>query len=105
MLPLLNPDPSLLVDVQQTAFSHDMLGRWVCSTWPEVSSNGGDPFDIVIIGAGMFGGYIADKLYRPGGEHRLFRVLDRDAALFLSSPRPDTPPLPPDDDAHDSAAL
>jgi hypothetical protein len=56
MLPVLNPDPSAFVDVQQTAFSHDVLGRWVCSTWPEVSNNGGDPFDVVVIGAGMFGG-------------------------------------------------
>ena len=64
MLPALNPDPKALIDVQQTEFSHDMLGRWVCSTWPEVRDNGGDPFDVVVIGAGMFGGYIADKLYR-----------------------------------------
>ena len=64
MLPRLNPDPGFLVDVQQTAFSHDMLGRWVCSTWNEVSGNGGDPFDVVVIGSGMFGGYIADKIYR-----------------------------------------
>ena len=63
MLPRLNPDPTALVDVQQTAFAHDFLGRWACSTWTEVSNNGGDPFDIVIIGSGMFGGYIADKLY------------------------------------------
>ncbi len=46
MLPALNPDPNALVNVQQTAFSHDVLGRWVCSTWPEVSNNGGDPFDV-----------------------------------------------------------
>src|SRR5215470_17888423 len=57
MLPRLNADPSALVNVQETAFSHDVLGRWVCSTWPEVSGNGGDPFDVVVIGAGMFGGY------------------------------------------------
>jgi hypothetical protein len=62
MLPVLNPDPTAQVSVQQTAFSHDVLGRWVCSTWAEVSNNGGDPFDVVVIGAGMFGGYIADKL-------------------------------------------
>jgi hypothetical protein len=35
MLPALTPDPNILVDVQQTSFSHDVLGRWVCSTWPE----------------------------------------------------------------------
>ncbi|HYM07257.1 MAG TPA: family 16 glycoside hydrolase [Terriglobales bacterium] len=82
MLPTLNPDPQALVDVQQTSFSHDVLGRWVCSTWPEVSNNGGDPFDIVVIGAGMFGGYIADKLYRRG-ENLGLRVLVVEAGSFL----------------------
>jgi choline dehydrogenase-like flavoprotein len=82
MLPLLNPDPNILVDVQQTAFSHDMLGRWECSTWPEVSGNGGDPFDVVVIGAGMFGGYIADKIYRRG-ENIGLRVLVLEAGAFL----------------------
>ncbi len=75
--PLPAPD-----DVQQTSFSHDVLGRWVCSTWPEVSSNGGDPFDIVVIGSGLFGGYIADKLYRNGKSIGL-RVLVIEAGSFL----------------------
>ena len=78
MLPRLNPDPNVLTDVQQTAFSHDVLGRWACSTWQEVTGNGGDPFDVVVIGAGMFGGYSAEKLYR-GGENIGLRVLLLDA--------------------------
>ncbi len=82
MLPALNPDPNALVDVQQTSFSHDVLGRWACSTWPEVANNGGDPFDVVVIGAGMFGGYIADKLYRRG-ENLGLRVLVIEAGGFL----------------------
>src|SRR5258708_23213464 len=82
MLPRLNPDPNNFVDVQQTAFSHDVLGRWVCSTWPEVSGHGGDPFDVVVIGAGMFGGYIADKLCRHGEDIGL-RVLVVEAGSFL----------------------
>ena len=82
MLPRLNPDPQVLVDVQQTAFSHDVLGRWMCGTWSEVGNNGGDPFDIVVIGAGMFGGYIADKLYRRG-ENLGLRVLVIEAGSFL----------------------
>ena len=89
MLPRLNPDPNALVDVQQTAFSHDFLGRWACSTWAEVSNNGGDPFDIVVIGAGMFGGYIADKLYRRA-ENIGLRVLVIEAGIVSSShPRPE----------------
>jgi choline dehydrogenase-like flavoprotein len=82
MLPRLNPDLTAVVDVQQTAFSQDMLSRWVCSTWSEVSNNGGDPFDVVVIGAGMFGGYIADKIYRRG-ENIGLRVLIVDAGSFL----------------------
>ena len=82
MLPRLNADPNALVDVQETAFSYDVLGRWVCSSWPEVSTNGGDPFDVVVIGAGMFGGYIADKLYRRGEQIGL-RILIVDAGSFL----------------------
>src|SRR5882672_12199170 len=82
MLPRLNPDSNALVDVQQTSFSHDVLGRWACSTWPEVRNNGGDPFDVVVVGAGMFGGYIADKLYRRG-ENVGLRVLVVEAGDFL----------------------
>src|ERR1700688_2503779 len=82
MLPRLNSDSNILVDVQQTAFSHDVLGRWVCDTWSEVNNNGGDPFDIVVIGAGMFGGDIADKLYRRGESIGL-RVLVVEAGSFL----------------------
>src|SRR6266446_4188807 len=82
MLPRLNSDPQVLVDVQQTEFSHDVLGRWACSTWAEVINNGGDPFDVVVIGAGMYGGYIADKLYRRG-ENLGLRVLVIEAGSFL----------------------
>src|SRR5215471_12030903 len=82
MLPKLNPDPNVQVDVQQTEFSHDMLGRWVCSTWTEVNNNGGAPFDVIVIGAGMYGGYIADKLYRRA-ENIGLRVLVVEAGSFL----------------------
>ena len=82
MLPRLNPDPQATVKVQQTAFSHDVLGRWCCSGWDEVSNNGGDPFDIVVIGAGMFGAYIAEKLYRHA-DNIGSRILVLDAGSFL----------------------
>jgi choline dehydrogenase-like flavoprotein len=82
MLRRLNADQTIFTDVQQTEFSHDVLGRWSCSTWEEVSNNGGDPFDVVVIGAGMFGGYIADKLYRHG-ENIGLRVLVVDAGDFI----------------------
>lgn len=73
---------STTVPIQQTTFSYDVLGRYICNEWNEIKNNGGDPFDVVVIGAGMFGGYIADKLYRQGEDIGL-RVLVLDAGAFL----------------------
>jgi len=85
LLPALSPDPARpAVDVQQTAFSHDLLGRWVCDNWSEAIPNGGRPFDAVVIGAGMHGGYCAEKLYRLG-EGIGLRVLVLDAGAFLAT--------------------
>src|SRR5712692_8016198 len=72
-------------DVQQTAFSYDVLGRYVCNNWQEIvaaQGPGGYPFDAVVIGAGMFGAYCAEKLYRLGGSSAL-RILLLDAGAFL----------------------
>jgi hypothetical protein len=44
LLPALSPDPLRPpVDVQQTTFAHDLVGRWVCDTWSEAIQNGGRP--------------------------------------------------------------
>jgi hypothetical protein len=43
------------VPVQQTTFSIDALGRFVCSTWEEATENGGAPFSAIVVGAGMYG--------------------------------------------------
>jgi choline dehydrogenase-like flavoprotein len=69
-------------DVQRTTLGVDVLSRFVCNTWDEATNNGGRPFDAVVIGAGMFGGYCADKIYRFGAERNL-RVLVLDAGPFL----------------------
>jgi len=84
MLPRLNADASAKVDIQETEFSHDLFGRFVCSTWDEVVNNGGAPFDAVVIGAGMFGGACAEKLYRFGEATNL-RILVLEAGAFLAS--------------------
>ncbi|HLM05570.1 MAG TPA: family 16 glycoside hydrolase [Blastococcus sp.] len=86
-LPRLVPttDPADRVRVQQTAFSHDVLGRFVCNDWDEVSaslSDGAFSFDVIVIGAGMFGGYCAEKLYRLGAASGL-RILVLDAGAML----------------------
>jgi nitrogenase subunit NifH len=52
--------------VQETTFSYDVLGRYICNTWDEAISNGGAPFDAIVLGAGMFGAYCAEKIYRQG---------------------------------------
>lgn len=72
-------------DVQQTAFGYDVVPRYICNNWQEIAaaqSPGAYPFDAVIIGAGMFGGYCAEKLYRQGGRAAL-RILLLDAGAFL----------------------
>src|SRR2546425_8117445 len=72
-------------DVQATTFSHDVIGRYVCNTWEEITAaqaSGGYPFDVVVIGAGMFGGYCAEKLYRRGSAVGL-RILVLDAGAYL----------------------
>jgi hypothetical protein len=72
-------------DVQQTAFTYDVLGRYLCNSWQEVvaaQGPGGYPFDVVVIGAGMFGGYCAEKLFRFGAASAL-RILVLDAGAVL----------------------
>ncbi|MBV9789733.1 MAG: GMC family oxidoreductase, partial [Chloroflexi bacterium] len=77
-------ESSQTTDVQQTSFSHDVLGRYICNTWDEAVDNGGAPFDAVVLGAGMFGAYCAEKIYRRSvGTNK--RVLVLEAGSFLVS--------------------
>jgi len=72
-------------DVQQTDFGYDVVPRYVCNNWGEVSAaqgTGAYPFDAIVIGAGMFGGYCAEKLYRAGAG-AAYRILLLDAGAFL----------------------
>jgi len=67
-------------DVQQTTFGYDVVGRYVCNNWDELvaSQTNGYSFDAVVVGAGMFGAYCAEKLYRLG-----LRVLVLEAGGLL----------------------
>jgi hypothetical protein len=67
-------------EVQETTFSIDVPGRHICSTWDEATANGGVAFDAVVIGAGMFGAYCAEKIYRTGSNLRVL-VLDPGSLL------------------------
>jgi hypothetical protein len=72
-------------DVQQTDFGYDVVPRYICNNWDEVAAaqgTGAYPFDVIVIGAGMFGGYAAEKLYRAGAGAAL-RTLLIDAGAFL----------------------
>src|SRR5262245_33857026 len=70
--------------IQDTTFSIDALGSHICNSWDQVdAANDSKPFNIVIIGAGMFGAYCAEKLFRRDTSNKL-RILVLDAgALFL----------------------
>jgi hypothetical protein len=85
-LPRLIPagDPNDRVEVQSTTLGLDLVSRYHCNTWDEILANGGAPFDAVVIGAGMFGAYCAEKIYR-NGEKNLLRVLVLDAGGYLVS--------------------
>jgi hypothetical protein len=74
-------NPPEQIEVQNTSFSIDVFGRYICNTWDEAVNNGGIAFDAVVIGAGMFGAYCAEKLYRNANLH----VLVLDAGSFLVS--------------------
>ena len=75
-----HPDPTQRVQVQDTEFLVDVLGRFVCSTWDDATNNGGVAFDAIVIGGGMFGAYCAEKIYRHGPN---LRVLVFDAGALL----------------------
>ncbi|MDF3070626.1 MAG: hypothetical protein K0R38_6227 [Polyangiaceae bacterium] len=54
-------------DVQNTTFAVDGVSRFVCNTWEEVlAARGSQDFDVVIVGSGMYGGYLAAKLFELG---------------------------------------
>ena len=69
-------------DVQRTTLGLDVLSRFVCNTWDEATAGGTRQFDAVVIGAGMFGGYCAEQIYRFGAANNL-KVLVLDAGPFL----------------------
>lgn len=69
-------------DVQRTTLGLDVLSRFVCNTWDEATANGTRQFNAVVIGAGMFGGYCAEKIYELGEENGL-KVPVLDAGPFF----------------------
>lgn len=69
-------------DVQRTTLGLDVLSRFICNTWEEATANGTRHFDAVVIGAGMFGSYCAEKIYELGASSDL-KVLVLEAGPFV----------------------
>jgi Domain of Unknown Function (DUF1080)/GMC oxidoreductase len=58
----------MAITTEDTSFTHDILGRYVCNTFGEAKASGA--FDVIIIGGGTFGLTLAQDLFersRPAG--------------------------------------
>ncbi len=51
----------MAISTQDTSFTHDILGRYVCNTLNEAKTSGA--FDVIIIGGGTFGLTLAQDLF------------------------------------------
>src|SRR5258708_30901280 len=66
-----------------TAFSRDLLGRFVCNGFDEaVASAQSRPHDCIVIGGGSFGSIFAQHLFASDREQR-HRILVLEAGPFL----------------------
>jgi choline dehydrogenase-like flavoprotein len=68
--------------VQNTSLALDALARNICNTWDEAVGGGDRGFDVVIVGSGAYGAYLAAKLFRLSDS---LRVLVLEAGPFLVS--------------------
>ncbi|MBR0799958.1 GMC family oxidoreductase [Bradyrhizobium jicamae] len=69
--------------IQDTTFSIDAIGNRICSSWETVNAaNESQRFDVVVVGAGMFGAYCAEKLFRRDTSKKL-KILVLDAGAFF----------------------
>jgi len=77
----------MALTTEDTSFTHDLLGRYVCNTFAEAKQSGA--FDVVIIGGGTFGLTLAQDLFersRPSGaaiKPGDYRVLVLEGGPFL----------------------
>lgn len=74
------PNTAFPTNIQETDLSIDVLGRFACNTVDEALASG--PFDVIIVGSGMYGGYTASKLRRKMPN---LRILVLEAGPFLIS--------------------
>jgi hypothetical protein len=50
-------------DIQDTSFTRDALARFVCNTLSEALNAAPGGFDIIVVGAGMYGAYCATDIF------------------------------------------
>src|SRR5690242_3759958 len=66
--------------IQNTSLGVDALSRHICNTWEEATGNGGAAFSAVVVGAGMYGAYLATRLFRQSPDARILLL---EAGPFL----------------------
>jgi len=78
----------MVTKTERTSFTLDIQGRYLCNDITEVNAwktQGGRPFDIIVIGGGTFGGAVAEHLWfrqrQAGGG---LRTLVFEAGLFTA---------------------
>src|SRR3954451_7575222 len=78
----------MVTKTERTSFTLDIQGRYLCNDITEVNAwktQGGRPFDIIVIGGGTFGGAVAEHLWfrqrQAGGG---LRTLVVEAGLFTA---------------------
>lgn len=84
-LPELVASNDRTVEVQRTTFTYDVVSRFICNTLTEIEAQsraGGRPFDVIVVGSGMYGAYAASKLFELG-RNQSARTLVLEAGPFL----------------------
>jgi Domain of Unknown Function (DUF1080)/GMC oxidoreductase len=73
----------MAITTEDTSFTHDILGRYVCNTFDEAKKSGA--FDVIIVGGGTFGLTLAQDLFersRPSGAPNNYRILVLEGGPF-----------------------
>lgn len=74
------------LSTEDTTFTRDVLGRYVCNTFDEAKATDFTRFNVVVIGGGSFGAQIADQIFdrdsAQGRRHHRVLVLESGPLLL-----------------------